>query len=109
MAPTLPRPRPTPIIKLDATPTNAGNSRCASAVTWASEANIRTPATDILGYAKYSRGYKAGGFNSGINAVNPETSEETVDAFEVGYKETFGRTFQTSSINGPAEIIETYA
>jgi iron complex outermembrane receptor protein len=55
-----------------------------------------TPATDILAYAKYSRGYKAGGFNSGINAVNPETSAETVDAFEVGYKETFGRTFQAN-------------
>jgi iron complex outermembrane receptor protein len=55
-----------------------------------------TPATDILGYAKYSRGYKAGGFNSGVNAVDPETSQETVDAFEVGYKETFGGTFQAN-------------
>jgi iron complex outermembrane receptor protein len=55
-----------------------------------------TPTTDILGYAKYSRGYKAGGFNSGINAVDPETAQETVDAFEVGYKETFGRTFQAN-------------
>jgi iron complex outermembrane receptor protein len=55
-----------------------------------------TPAPDILAYAKYSRGYKAGGFNSGINAVDPETSQETVDAFEVGYKETFGRTFQAN-------------
>ena len=55
-----------------------------------------TPTTDILGYAKYSRGYKAGGFNSGINAVDPETSQETVDAFEVGYKQTFGRTFQAN-------------
>ena len=55
-----------------------------------------TPATDILAYAKYSRGYKAGGFNSGINAVDPETGQETVDAFEVGYKETFGKTFQAN-------------
>ena len=55
-----------------------------------------TPATDILGYAKYSRGYKAGGFNSGINAVAPETSQETVDAYEVGYKQTFARTFQAN-------------
>ncbi|MGO9934366.1 MAG: TonB-dependent receptor [Steroidobacteraceae bacterium] len=55
-----------------------------------------TPSTDILAYAKYSRGYKAGGFNSGINAVDPETAAETVDAFEVGYKETFGRTFQAN-------------
>jgi|HubBroStandDraft_5_1064220.scaffolds.fasta_scaffold00441_5 iron complex outermembrane receptor protein len=55
-----------------------------------------TPDPSILGYAKYSRGYKAGGFNSGINAVDPETSQETVDAFEVGYKETFGKTFQAN-------------
>ncbi|HWX80619.1 MAG TPA: TonB-dependent receptor [Steroidobacteraceae bacterium] len=55
-----------------------------------------TPATDILGYAKYSRGYKAGGFNSGTNAPDPETAKETVDAFEVGYKETFGKTFQAN-------------
>jgi iron complex outermembrane receptor protein len=55
-----------------------------------------TPTKDILAYAKYSRGYKAGGFNSGINAVDPETGEETVDAFEVGYKQTFGRAFQAN-------------
>src|SRR5271163_3266989 len=36
-----------------------------------------TPATDILGYAKYSRGYKAGGFNSGVNYLDPETAQET--------------------------------
>jgi iron complex outermembrane receptor protein len=56
-----------------------------------------TPASDILGYAKYSRGYKTGGFNSGINAVDPETSQETVDAFEVGYKQTFARAFQANA------------
>ena len=55
-----------------------------------------TPSTDILGYAKYSRGYKAGGFNSGVNYADPETAQETVDAFEIGYKETFGRTFQAN-------------
>ncbi len=55
-----------------------------------------TPTTDILGYAKYSRGYKAGGFNSGVNYLDPETAQETVDAFEVGYKETFGKTFQAN-------------
>jgi iron complex outermembrane receptor protein len=55
-----------------------------------------TPTKEILAYAKYSRGYKAGGFNSGINAVDPLTGEETVDAFEVGYKQTFGRAFQAN-------------
>jgi iron complex outermembrane recepter protein len=53
-----------------------------------------TPTTDILGYAKYSRGYKAGGFNSGINAVDPLTGEETVDAFEIGYKQTIAKVLQ---------------
>lgn len=53
-----------------------------------------TPTTDILAYAKYSRGYKAGGFNSGINAVDPLTGEETVDAFEIGYKQTIAKTLQ---------------
>ncbi len=55
-----------------------------------------TPTPTILGYAKYSRGYKAGGFNSGINAVDPLTSEETVDAFEIGYKQTFAKVFQAN-------------
>ena len=31
-----------------------------------------------------------------INAVAPETAEETVDAFEVGYKQTWARTFQAN-------------
>jgi iron complex outermembrane receptor protein len=55
-----------------------------------------TPAPDSLGYAKYSRGYKAGGFNSGTAAVNPETGEEIVDAFELGWKQTFAHSFQTN-------------
>jgi iron complex outermembrane recepter protein len=55
-----------------------------------------TPNPNSLGYAKYSRGYKAGGFNSGIAAVNPETGEEIVDAFEVGFKQTVAHTFQAN-------------
>jgi len=47
-----------------------------------------TPDSTTLAYAKYSRGYKEGGFNSGIMAVYPETIPETVDAFEVGFKKT---------------------
>jgi len=56
-----------------------------------------TPAPDSLGYAKYSRGYKAGGFNSGVNATNPETGEEIVDAFEVGWKQTVAHVFQANA------------
>jgi iron complex outermembrane receptor protein len=56
-----------------------------------------TPAPDTLGYAKYSRGYKTGGFNSGLVTVNPETAPETIDAFEVGLKKTFGSQFQVNA------------
>ena len=47
---------------------------------------------DVLAYAAYSRGYKAGGLNlSNINtvgaaAVNPVIGPETIDAFELGLK-----------------------
>ena len=55
-----------------------------------------TPDPTTLAYAKYSRGYKEGGFNSGTMAVDPETVPETVDAFEVGYKKTVSRAFQAN-------------
>jgi len=58
-----------------------------------------TPDTDTLAYAKYSRGYKAGGFNSGITSpvvTNPFTDAEHNDAFEIGLKKDFGRTLQVN-------------
>lgn len=58
-----------------------------------------TPDRDTLVYAKYSRGYKAGGFTTFTIAANPETGKETVDAFEVGVKKTFTPQFQ---VNGAA-------
>ncbi len=65
---------------------------------WTGTANLAwTPDSDTLAYAKYSRGYKTGGFNSGTMAANPETGPETVDAFEVGYKKTLGHTFQANA------------
>jgi len=57
------------------------------------------PTDDILAYAKYSRGYKAGGFNSGIIApvvANPYTDKESNNAYEAGFKWNFGRTFQAN-------------
>jgi iron complex outermembrane receptor protein len=55
--------------------------------------NVSYKATDdILAYATYSRGYKAGGLNlSNINtvgnlAVNPVVGPETIDAYELGLK-----------------------
>jgi iron complex outermembrane receptor protein len=44
------------------------------------------PIDDLLLYAKYSRGYKSGGFNTGYLAASAETRPEFVDAYEVGYK-----------------------
>ena len=56
-----------------------------------------TPNTSTLGYAKYSRGYKAGGFNEGGISAQPETNPEYIDAFEVGVKHQFGRQFQLNA------------
>jgi len=58
------------------------------------------PTEDTMGYAKYSRGYKAGGFRIGIDTslgADPRTEKETLDSFEIGLKTNIGRTFQ---ING---------
>jgi iron complex outermembrane receptor protein len=51
------------------------------------------PDQATLVYGKYSRGYKAGGFNAGIFTIldtNSYTAAEHVDSFEVGAKHTFG-------------------
>jgi iron complex outermembrane receptor protein len=53
-----------------------------------------TPDRETLVYGKYDRGYRSGGFLVGINTAllqNPWSDKETVDAFEVGLKRTFGR------------------
>jgi iron complex outermembrane receptor protein len=56
-----------------------------------------TPDRDTLVYAKYSRGYKSGGFLLGTLAPQPEAKKETVNAYEVGAKKTFMGSLQ---ING---------
>lgn len=56
-----------------------------------------TPDPNTLGYLKYSRGYKSGGFNASTISVNPESAAEHLDAFELGGKEQFNKQFQ---ING---------
>jgi len=56
-----------------------------------------TPNADSLYYVKYSRGYKAGGFNTGTLTTFPETKPEALDAFEVGAKDQWlDRTLQTN-------------
>jgi iron complex outermembrane receptor protein len=57
------------------------------------------PDPDTLVYGKYTRGYKAGGFNSGTTTLTPRvtTQEETIDAYEVGLKKTFGGRLQANA------------
>jgi len=50
-----------------------------------------TPDSSTLGYLRYSRGYKAGGFNAGNLSEYPETKPEFVNSYEAGIKESFGR------------------
>ena len=47
------------------------------------------PLTDTLLFAKYSRGYKAGGFNNLGFGAEPFTDSEFVDALEGGWKQTW--------------------
>jgi iron complex outermembrane recepter protein len=74
-----------------------GLSASWSAVTGTAGAEW-TPDSHSLVYAKYSRGYKSGGFNAGAGIVaSPETQPEFLDAYEVGAKHDFGRTLQINA------------
>jgi iron complex outermembrane receptor protein len=58
-----------------------------------------TPDRDTLVFAKYSRGYKSGGFRVGIDTTlgpSPFTDKELVNSYEIGLKRDFGRTLQTN-------------
>jgi iron complex outermembrane receptor protein len=57
------------------------------------------PDPDTLAYVKYSRGYKAGGFDSGTTTLQTfvTTEKEIIDAYEIGLKKTFGGTFQLNA------------
>ncbi|HEY2357423.1 MAG TPA: TonB-dependent receptor, partial [Phenylobacterium sp.] len=72
----------------------------ASWSAWTGTAGLEwQPDNDTNVYAKYSRGYKSGGFNIGIFTVlsfEPWTDKETVDSFEIGLKKNFGATLQTN-------------
>ena len=57
------------------------------------------PDAETNAYAKYSRGYRSGGFYVGIFtflAPNALAAKETVDSYEVGLKKDFGPTLQTN-------------
>ena len=58
------------------------------------------PNEDTLAFAKYSRGYKSGGFRIGIDTslgADPETKKETLDSFEIGLKTTLSKTLQINA------------
>ncbi|OXE37281.1 MAG: hypothetical protein CGW95_02490 [Phenylobacterium zucineum] len=55
------------------------------------------PTEDTMAYARYSRGYKAFGFNAGALLPVPEALPESVNSYEVGVKTNFGRTLQINA------------
>ena len=50
-----------------------------------------TPTSDIFAYARYDRGYAAPSFTAGLVLANPATQSEYINAYQVGYKESFGK------------------
>lgn len=50
-----------------------------------------TPVEDLLTYIKYSKGYKAGGFNNSISSTGSAVAfdPEKIDAYEIGVKSTW--------------------
>jgi len=78
-----------------------GDAQRMLGATWGAvtgEANIDwTPDSSTLGYFKYSRGYKSGGWSTYTIGADPEVGSEFVDAFELGAKKTLGRAF---TVNG---------
>ncbi len=57
------------------------------------------PDHSTLGYVKFSKGFKSGGFAPGptgtLQAL-PETGSESLNAYEGGFKETWNKTLQTN-------------
>jgi iron complex outermembrane receptor protein len=59
-----------------------------------------TPDSSQLIFAKYSRGYKAGGFNATSMQVDPRTDKEKIDSYELGYKKEFAALNLTTNFAG---------
>ncbi|MFC3079186.1 TonB-dependent receptor [Phenylobacterium terrae] len=57
------------------------------------------PDPDTMAYAKYTRGYKAGGFNAGTVTLQQlvSTDKELIDAYEIGLKKNFGGNLQVNA------------
>ena len=56
-----------------------------------------TPTGNFMAYAKYSRGYKSGGFNAGPILPLPETGPEYLDSWEIGSKSVIARSLQVNT------------
>ncbi|HZZ88081.1 MAG TPA: TonB-dependent receptor, partial [Caulobacteraceae bacterium] len=50
-----------------------------------------TPTPDIFTYFRYGRGYESPSFNAGQVIALPAVHSEYLNAYEVGYKQSFGR------------------
>jgi iron complex outermembrane receptor protein len=79
----------------------ANRSYDASWSAWTGTAGLQwDPDRDTMMYARYSRGYKAGGFNVGISTTEgaaPYTGPEHANNYEVGLKKSlFNHTLQTN-------------
>ncbi len=55
------------------------------------------PSEGTMAYARYSRGYKAFGLSAGSFLAAPEAAAETVNAYEVGFKKSFGGSLQVNA------------
>jgi iron complex outermembrane recepter protein len=77
---------------------NASRRLSADWGAWTGTAGLQwEPDPSLLAYAKYTRGYKAGGFNSGAITRFPKTNEETVDAYELGLKKEVGNSLRANA------------
>ncbi len=56
-----------------------------------------TPDRQTLAYAKYTRGYKAGGFNASGLVAFPTTRPEFINAYELGVKKSVGHKLQANA------------
>jgi iron complex outermembrane receptor protein len=77
-------------------------SESSSAPTWLIDVDY-TPTPDVLAYAKYARGYRAGAINPNIQPPFTTVSPETVDAYEVGAKTAFHKV-----VNGIFDVAAFY-
>ncbi len=50
-----------------------------------------TPTPDIFTYFRYGRGYASPSFNAGQVLANPEVGAEFLNSYEIGYKQSFGK------------------